>query len=435
MERGQGGEVSMYLRTPKRYRTGHRRSLISARRLLVWLILPLFIFAGLQIYENRGLYEPIVRQAVDSVANDLQNNIATMAAPTPLPTHDPAERIAVANTDWSRGSIEAAVQEYQGLVDAAPNDVTVHYRLTLGLLMQGQLEEALDAAERTVTANPYSSDAWAIRAMALDWNGRPGEAIASALHALELDSNSARARAFLAEAYYDSNQPERALEIVNEALELDPESFEAYRVRAMVVQGTQFDLEAARADYQRAYDIAPHLPYLAIDLARIDAALQDTEGAIDTLAAVIEQNPGNITALFEIGTYYFRDLGSPNQALDYLTRCVEADPENINCIYLLGRVQIALEQYALASETLARAIDLGSTSARHYWWAGRAQTILGNCGAAVPYLTPGYDLAREEDDADLISAFEDSLRECGALAALPAEATAEATEEAVEGEG
>jgi hypothetical protein len=104
-------------------------------------------------------------------------------------------------------------------------------------------------------------------------------------------------------------------------------------------------------------------------------------------------------------------------------------PESILCHYLLGRVQIALEQYALASETLARAIDLGSSSARHYWWAGRAQTILGNCGAAIPYLNTGYEMARDEDDPDLIVAFEDSLRECGALAALPAEATAEATEE------
>lgn len=425
----------MYLRTPKRYRVGHKRSLISLRRLLVWMILPLLIFAGLQIYERRGDYEPIVRQAVDSIANNVQNGIATMNAPTPLPTQDPTERIALANNDWSRGSIEAAVQEYQGLVEAAPNDVIVHYRLSLGLLMQGALEEALDAAERTVTANPYSSDAWAIRAMVLDWNGRAGEAIASALHALELDPDSARARAFLAEAYYDSNQPERALELVNEAIELDPESFEAYRVRGLIVQSTQFDLEAARADYQRAYDIAPHLPYLAIDLAQIDFALEDQEGAIDTLAAVIEQNPGNVTALFQIGNYYYSGQGSPNQALDYLTRCVDAAPEYIPCHYLLGRVQIALEQYALASETLARAIDLGSTSARHYWWAGRAQTILGNCGAAVPYLTTGYDMAREEQNPDLIVAFEDSLRECGALAALPAEATAEATEEGAEGEG
>jgi tetratricopeptide (TPR) repeat protein len=399
------------------------------RRLLVWMILPLLIFAGLQVYQQRGVYEPIVRQAVDAIANDMQNNIATMTAPTPLPTQDPAERIALANNDWSRGLIEAAVQEYQGLLDAAPNDVVVHYRVSLGLLMQGHLEEALEAAERTVTANPYSSDAWAIRAMVLDWNDRPGEAIASALHALELDPDSARARAFLAEAYYDSNQPERALEIVNEALELDPESFEAYRVRGLIVQGAQFDLEAARADYQRAYDIAPHLPYLAIDLAQIDYALEDREAAIDTLAGVIEQNPGNVAALFQIGNYYYSGLGSPNQALDYLTRCVEVAPESILCHYLLGRVQIALEQYALASETLARAIDLGSSSARHYWWAGRAQTILGNCGAAIPYLNTGYEMARDEDDPDLIVAFEDSLRECGALAALPAEATAEATEE------
>jgi hypothetical protein len=92
-------------------------------------------------------------------------------------------------------------------------------------------------------------------------------------------------------------------------------------------------------------------------------------------------------------------------------------------------VQISLEQYNVAVETLARAIDLGSTVARHYWWAGRAQTILGNCGVAIPYLQTGIEMARDEDNAELVVEFEDSLRECGALAPLPAEATEEATEE------
>jgi tetratricopeptide (TPR) repeat protein len=327
------------------------------------------------------------------------------------------------------------VQQYQTLLPAVPNDVVVHYRVALGLLMEGRLDEALDAAERTVTANPYSSDAWAIRAMVLDWNSRPGEAIASALRALELSPENARAMAFLAEAYYDANQPERALEMVNEAVEIDPESFEAYRVRGLIVQGAQFDLDAARQDFQHAYDIAPHLPYLAIDLARIDYALENREDAIETLTGVIEENPGNVIALYELGNYYYGGLGSPNQALDYLTRCVEADPENIPCHYLLGRVQISLEQYNVAAETLARAIDLGSTAARHYWWAGRAQTILGNCAAAIPYLQTGIELARDEDNTDLVVEFEDSLRECGALAALPAEATEEATAEPATDEG
>jgi|FLYN01.1.fsa_nt_gi tetratricopeptide (TPR) repeat protein len=420
----------MYLRTPKRYRTGHRRSLVSPRRLLLWLIVPLLIFAGLRIYENRALYEPVVRQAIFNVVGEAQNSIATMTAPTPLPTQDPSERIARAHDAWKRGAIETAVQEYQSLLDVAPNDVTIHYRVTLGLLMDGQLEQALDAAERTVTANPYSSDAWAIRAMVLDWNGRPGEAIASALRALELDPNNARAMAFLAEAYYDSNQPERALEIVNEALELDPESFEAYRVRGYILQGApQYDLEGARQDYQRAYDLAPHLPYLAIDLAAIDAALDNVEGAIETLEEALEQNPGNTNVLYLIGSFYYRDLGSPNQAADYLTRCIEANPDYVRCHYLLGRVQIALEQYAAAVQSLETAINLGTTDPYHYWWAGRAHVIQGECPAAIPYLQTGYELAKAAEDADLITTYEDSLRECGALASLPAEATEEATEE------
>ena len=420
----------MYLRTPKRYRSGNRRSLISTRRLLVLILLPLLIFLGLQIYDNRDLYGPPIQQAIYNVVGQMENSMATAQAPTPLPTQDPGQRIIFADSEWSRGAIEAAVTEYQGLIDAIPNDVEAHYRITLGLLMEGQTEQALDAAERTVTANPFSSDAWAIRAMALDWAGRPGEAIASALHALELDAENARAMAFLAEAYLDAGQGERALDTVNEALELDPASFEAYRVRGLILQSVEFDFDAARADYQQAYDLAPNLPYLAIDLAIIDSALLDTEAAIETLSEVIELNPGNTRALYLIASYYYRDQGSPNQALDYLTRCVEANPDSVSCHYMLGRVQIALDQVDLATESLEAAISLGTTDPFHYWWAGRVQIIQGNCSAAIPYLQTGYPLARESENADLITTYEDSLRECQALPAL-AEATEEATEEPV----
>ncbi|MFN8452127.1 MAG: hypothetical protein U0521_26920 [Anaerolineae bacterium] len=48
----------------------------------------------------------------------------------------------------------------------------IHYRYTYGLLISGKNEEALAAAADTITANPFSSDAWAIQALALERNQR-----------------------------------------------------------------------------------------------------------------------------------------------------------------------------------------------------------------------------------------------------------------------
>jgi tetratricopeptide (TPR) repeat protein len=250
--------------------------------------------------------------------------------------------------------------------------------------------------------------------MAMEMSGRFGDAIASALHALELDPDNARAMAFLAESYLDVNQPERALTTVNSALELDPSSFEAYRIRGRIIQESVFDFEAARADYQTAYDLAPNIPYPAIDLAWVEFRLDDLEGAIQTLEDVLDRTPENSQALYAMGSMYYQGVGDYNLASDFLTRCVQANPLSVSCHYLLGRSQMNLDQITAAATSLRTAIDLGSDDPKHFWWSGNAQIALGNCAEALSFLRPGYQLATEAQDPSLMEDYNFLLGQCGA---------------------
>src|SRR5215211_76723 len=182
----------MYLRTPKRYQVGHRRRhMFSMKWIWLWILTPLVIIGGWLVYEERETLGPPIRDAISEAVNNAGGGLATMVAPTALPTSDPSDRILRGDNAWEQGAIEQAVTEYQAAVSGAPNDFRVHYRLTYGLILQGQSEDALLAAENALTANPFESDAWAIRGLALSSNGRYAEAIASALQALSLDANNA----------------------------------------------------------------------------------------------------------------------------------------------------------------------------------------------------------------------------------------------------
>lgn len=413
----------MYLKTPKRYTRGQRRSPISLRWLWLWILTPIAIFLGAQIYNNRATFAPPVEQAINSVVQSVQSGISTVVAPTPLPTENPAQGLNLADLDWRDGRIESAVDSYQKIADSLPNDVTVHARLAFGLVMEGRNTEAMNAAESAVTANPFASDAWSIRALALDRNERYGEAIASALRALEIDPNNASAMAFLAQSYYNIGEYELARSTSDRALEVDPQNFEALNVRGVIAQGVEFDLLAAKDYYQQAHDIAPNLPYLAIDLANIiygigvnsgdDAtSKQGLADAIGILSNVIEVNPSNAPALYWLGFLYFRGEGNFSQAAEMLRRCIDSNPESIDCNAYLGRVQAAQDDNEGAVEFLQKAIDLGSTSASHWFWLGRAQKALGRCEAAVPNLQKGRDLAQADDNGDVVAAAEELLREC-----------------------
>ena len=223
----------MYVRTPKRYRGPQRRSVLSCRRIVVIFLMLLFIITGVGIYMNIDLLRAPVEEFISTQVANAESIAATSIAPPPTATQDPTNNLIQADNYWRQGAISESVNNYMQVLDAVPNDVSAYERVTLGLIIDGQPQQALEYAEKTITADPYSSDAWATRAWTLDWNGRPTEAISSALHALELDSNNARAMAFLAEAYNSLSQPERALTQIERALERDANSFEALsRARA-----------------------------------------------------------------------------------------------------------------------------------------------------------------------------------------------------------
>ncbi|NWF70289.1 MAG: tetratricopeptide repeat protein [Chloroflexi bacterium] len=422
----------MYLRTPKRYsRGGQKKRVFNLRWLWLWLITPVIVVLGLQIYNHRALFIPVVDQWMNERLDEAQQGMATAMAPTPLPTEDPRARRQQADDSWRLGAIEQATRIYQEILPALPNDVVVHYQVTLGLLINGRFGEALAAAERTVNANPFSTDAWAIRALALERSGFYGESIASAMQALALEPNNARALAFMAEAYFDIGQIDRALSTVERALEIDPNSFEAYRVRGVLNRFVRFDFAAAIDDFETAYDLAPNLIYPAFDLVEMYYT-ENYEQALELLRPIIDLNPGNTIALFWMGRIYFRQVGDNAQASDYLQRCIDTDARNILCNYELGRVQGELLDYSRSAELFRAAIAAGSRDPFHWYWAGYSQILLGNCPAALPYLQQGYQLALDSEIIDLYDLYENGLRDCQApgfvslLTPTPgAEATAE----------
>jgi tetratricopeptide (TPR) repeat protein len=385
----------MYLNSRRR---PTRRRGISLRRLALWIFAPILIFIGIGIYQNREMFIPTINQFMNNVVDQAGAAVATIQAPTPSPTADPQDRVIRAQASWEQGNYQEAVNLYEDVIGALPNDLNAHYFLTLGYLIEGRDQEAMIAAENTVTANPFSSDAWAIRALALNRAGRYGESIASALRALEINSDSARAHVFLAESLFDSGLIERGEAEISLALELDPNSFEAYYVRARINAESKYDFEAAKEDLRIAYDLSDGMTYIGIALAQEELLREggDEEAGLALLNEMNERNPNNPPILAMLGRYY-RSTGSRDQAATYLTRCVSAVPTASICHFWLGRVQYDDgDQPELAAASFEKAVELGTTNPQYYYWAASSQIdAMGNCTAGAQYLEEGYELAKQ----------------------------------------
>lgn len=433
-----------------RPRTSVRRKGFPFRRLLLFVVTVVVVVVGVGLYENRELVAPMVDRAVNDLFESGQDLMRTAQAPTLVPTQDPSDNIRLANQAWTIGSYGEATRLYADVTDALPTDVTAHSRLALGLIMQGRYDAALAAAEDAVTANPFHPDAWTMQAMALNRVERYHESIASALHAIELVSLQAtargvnetdesgdaavrqelkamraRARAYLAESYADLGNFNRGFDEVTRALEDDPESYDALFIRGFINRAFYYDAEEARADFQQAYEKSVEMPHIGFNLALVD--LYDPNNpervneAVQVLNQIVERNPENIPALYELGRHWWRQGGDRAQGMTYLQRCVNADPEYVDCLYELGRVQEDEESYDLALPNFERTIELGSTNPYHFYWAGAIQR--DNCPRAIDYWQRGMPLAQQlqvDSPTDprwppLIVNFQEALSGCGVL--------------------
>lgn len=442
----------MYMKT-RDYRRARRRR-VSFRRVFLWLIAPVIIAGGIYVYDNRESIQPVVDEALKGLIDQASETIATAQAPAPTPTSDPSNNIRLAEAAWESGSIQEAVRLYQQAISALPNELIAHYRLTYGLIMQGQYDAALVAAENTVTANPFAADAWAIRALALNRVGRYGESIASALRALEIDRANPRARAFLAESYADIGNTTRAQSEIQRALDENPDNIEARYISGQLKWNVNFDFEGAVAELSEAYELSG-LTYIGVELSQMyfSSFIDQPQEGLNILQDILERNPENTAVLYQMGRYYFRTLGDPNQGLTYLTRCINADPNSIVCHYELGRAQESLERFDEARLSFEKAVELGTRNPYHQWWAGEMEmATLGDCTAAMRYFEEGYEIVNTEINnrseiygtidalRQLRQNYEDSMTPCLAFSTFSfatdepdlSEPTPEATEEAAD---
>lgn len=294
----------MQIRTPRRYRGTQRRRIIPRRRLLFYLTV-LFLFAsGIAIYINRQAISYIVEDTVLNAIQDVENQIATLEAPPPTPTIDYTNRMVAGDSYWMQGALNQALDIYIEISDSFPNTSELYRRIALGFINQNRPADALMYAEQAINADPFSSDAWAIRAWSLDWSGRPGEAISSAQYALELNPKNSRAQAYLAEAYHSLGEVDRAEALAEAALEENPNSAEAYRARGLIRWLSRFDLEGAKQDFETAYEMTGNMHFIAVDTASIEIALGNNDAANDLLQAVLEVDPHNQLALDQLKYIY-----------------------------------------------------------------------------------------------------------------------------------
>ncbi|MEM9954060.1 MAG: tetratricopeptide repeat protein [Chloroflexota bacterium] len=435
----------MYIRTPKRYRGMQRRNVFSCRRFFIIFLLIGLIVGAVGIYQLSDTLQPTVIAMVEGGMEEANAWQATQFAPTPAPTRDPSSTLIDANNEWQAGRIDFALNSYDQVINLLPNDVNTYIRLAEGYLTRGNVADALEYADASVTADPFSADAWATRALVYSWDGNFTEGIASAQQALALDPQNARATAYLGYAYFSATpvRGDLARARAEDAIALNPDLWAGYWVRGLVSENIiPTDPNGAVTDFERAYNLALSTNGAMAGVAgsawaRTVSALGNPDRAVTLFNEMLNRDATNREVLYYLGLIQYSPVGDWGQSQETLRDCVTVAPEDVECWYLLGRSLDNLGNQEEALEAFTTTIDLDTQYARHYWWAARLERNLGSCARATPLLQTGYDMVQEgglpaieEGNALLIEAFEDELNTCRIVIPNAQQPAPEATEEA-----
>ena len=411
----------MYLRTPKRYRPGRRRRLrlFSVRTLLMLVVIPVLGYGGWLIWMHRDEVRSSVMPEIETLAETVRTQVAPV--PTPTPTPDLVMVQASCLNAYRQGALDEAIEQCKVLADANPNDVELYYLVAHTLIITSnfgqdtdRLAEALEYAEKTITANPLAPDGWAIRARALDWLQDYGRALASALHAKALDETYAPTYAFLGEIYQDLGKYDVAKTYLDQALELDVKGIalaDTFRNLGLLYSN-QGQWEESIQPYTAALQNGPNQSYIAVELANNYIALGQYERAIEVLVNTLERNPRDTSVLFALANAHTRS-GNFDRAYEYYRRCLDVDQENIPCLSYLGGLQWSDGDFVTAAINLEHAIELGSEDPDDYYQLGHSHASLGRCDLAVPFLRQGYQLVLEQNDVQRQAKFVNALQSCG----------------------
>lgn len=338
--------------------------------------------------------------------------VATLLGAPPTPTVAAPVLAQDAFLAYLDGDLPAAADGFAAAVALQPDDANIWYEYGHVLLLLGENEDALAAADQIIRLNPADPRGPGLRTMGLYQDDRLDEALAVGLAELEKGATFSLTYAALAWIYADLGRWEQAVEVAEQAVSLDPNSVDAYRAYAYALSWVGQREQAAQA-LETAIALHPTLDFLYFELALTYRALQQVTDAIYAYEAVLALNPNHTRALLRLCETYY-GLREPDRAQSYCEQVLTIDPAYAPGWRAAGQVYYMQSDFQKAVDAYEQCIALGSDDIFCWYQRGLAYYYLDRCDVAVPILQESLERTQSEQ---ILGFVREGLRRCNVDAA------------------
>ena len=387
--------------------------------------------------------------------------------PETTPTPLPGELARQAQDLFWQGDLQASIDIWERVVAMRPDNIDYLYEYSMILLdlddlRNGYADRALENAGHILEIDPNDPRGYSLRARALAWTGNYGLAISVAQAGIDISPTFSPLHEALSRAYIGDGQLRAAQEegiLAIEYGERDVRSYWAYAY-SLFASGAR---EEAIPEYERTIGVNPAFLPPYFELGNLYLAVNRDQEAIDTYTAILGIQPRNSRALLRLCQAY-RKVGQFEQARGLCQDAVNFDPSYVSAQYQMALINYRDYNFVEADRGFQTCVDLDPDNLQCTYYLGLTQYYLAKAeydNVCVPNRMTSIDcqaramcqtgwnllesaletaetLENSEGDREIIRTGLIAMQNDPAcqgvtgrpIPTLPAEATAEATEEA-----
>lgn len=262
--------------------------------------------------------------------------MAILVKSAPMPQADSlAFKSQQAKEMMSKGKFREAIQLYQELNQAVPNNPGLKLNLGMALHMAGKQRQAIPELEAATKLNPNLAPAWLFLGTARLQLGEMTAGVKALKTVLNLEPENREARQMLASALLSLDRVEEAAGQFQKLVEIDPENPQAW-----YGLGRSYEALSGHA-FEKLQATAPESPYLLALLAEARLRQQQFSSAFYLYRRALEEKP-TMRGLHKAVAEIYRqtaheDWAETEEKKESELPSPDCGSQNFECDYLAGR--------------------------------------------------------------------------------------------------
>ena len=227
-----------------------------------------------------------------------------------------------------QGDLDAAIVEFNTVVELRPGFAEAHYSLGKALALKGQLDQALARFQRAVEIDPSNVVALNNVGNILLQRGRFNEAMGNFRRVLEIQADNGPAHSNLGYALVQLGQVDEAIAHLQKAVEFQPRNSSAHNNLGSVYLRRR-DFTGAVTEFQIVLQLEPDSVEACNNLGSSYLALGKLEEAIQTFRAAIALQPGSAELRRNLG-FALSQQGRLDEAIREFEEAVRLKPDYVD---------------------------------------------------------------------------------------------------------